>query len=177
MNDTRHIQTFTGRRFFPYSPRVEDIRIEDIAHHLAARNRFSGATRVPYSVAEHCIRGATQCTYHNRLWFLLHDADEAYLPDVPTPLKGPREHFASDRLLRAVAERFGLPWPIPPEVHEVDRRMLATERRDLMVPVDWWCDTAEPFEWCIDVPLPPEIVERSYLAAFRIHGGDRCLSV
>ena len=169
MNDKRHIQTFTGRRFTPYSPRVEDIAIEDIAHHLAARNRFSGATRVPYSVAEHCIRGATQCSHHNRLWFLLHDADEAYLPDVPTPLKGPREHYASDRLLRAVAERFGLPWPIPAEVHEVDRRMLATERRDLMAKVDWWCDTAEPFDWRIEFIARPEEAERTYLEKFRAY--------
>lgn len=166
--DDRWIQTYTGKRFWPYTPRVEDVCIGDIAHHLAARNRFSGATRWPYSVAEHSVRcswcvggGATV-----RLWALLHDADEAYLPDVPTPLKGPREWLASYRLHRVIAEKFQLPWPIPEAIHEVDRRMLATERRDLMVPMDWGRVGAEPFAELLTLPWAPPAIEEMFLYRF-----------
>lgn len=48
--------TFTGRRFWPMDPHVEDLDIRDIAHHLALENRWNGATREPYSVAEHSVR-------------------------------------------------------------------------------------------------------------------------
>src|SRR3990167_2984266 len=89
---TDWIQTASGIAFWPLRPRIEDVRIEDIAHALAAVNRFNGHTRVPWSVAEHSL----QLTYElvrvgspreTCLYGLLHDASEAYLCDMPRPLK------------------------------------------------------------------------------------------
>jgi hypothetical protein len=61
--------------------------IEEIAHVLAAKVRFQGHTRVPYSVAEHCVRGARSLPPAFALAFLLHEVSEVYLPDAPTPIK------------------------------------------------------------------------------------------
>jgi transposase len=102
------------------------------------------------------------------LWGLLHDAGEAYLTDLPRPVKQSLPQFSEleDRVLRQVAVRFGLSWPMPPEVKLADNRLLATEARDLMAP---W-----PDDWRLDVePLPDRIVpltwqdaERLFLAEF-----------
>jgi uncharacterized protein len=49
------MQTYTGRQYWPLDPRPEDVRVEDIAHHLSLINRFCGATRVAWSVGIHSI--------------------------------------------------------------------------------------------------------------------------
>lgn len=50
------IRTFTGRRFWPLDPRIEDIDIQDIAHSLSLVCRWTGHTYCFYSVAEHSLR-------------------------------------------------------------------------------------------------------------------------
>ena len=76
-----------------------------------------------------------------QLWGLLHDAAEAYLPDVPRPVKPfmPGFDAIERRILECVAERFTLEWPMPKEVKRADNIALATERRDVMIasPHDW----------------------------------------
>jgi len=87
-----YILTATGRTF-DYE-RVNEFlySIEDIAHSLAKQCRFVGHTKRFYSVAEHSrlvatilkARGATPPV---QLFGLLHDLSEAYIGDMPTPLK------------------------------------------------------------------------------------------
>lgn len=72
-----HFTTYTGRTFYPFDPRPEDICIEDIAHSLSNMCRFCGHVREFYSVAEHSVRGASHLYGLNALQFLLHDAAEA----------------------------------------------------------------------------------------------------
>lgn len=55
MNTNPYMTTYTGLRFYPFHPRREDVRIEDIAHHLALTCRWSGAVREFYSVAQHSV--------------------------------------------------------------------------------------------------------------------------
>src|SRR5688572_3506421 len=90
MNDG-WIMTASGLAFYPTRPRIQDIRIEDIAHGLAAVSRFAGHTRTPYSVGQHCYHASQilegQGGPRAALYGLLHDASEAYLGDVPRPLK------------------------------------------------------------------------------------------
>lgn len=86
------IQTYTGRQFYPLAPRAEDVDLRDIAHHLAMKCRFTGACRKFYSVAEHSVRVVWCLTDggHDTAVLrrgLLHDAAEAYLPDLARPLK------------------------------------------------------------------------------------------
>lgn len=90
------IRTRTGRQVNPLRLRVDDIRIEDIAHALACVNRFAGHAREPLNVAQHSVYVCRLCAPEHRLQGLLHDAAEAYLGDVTKWLKATPE-FAGYR--------------------------------------------------------------------------------
>lgn len=88
------ITTFSGRTLDYINPSVGAIHIDDIALHLSRMPRFSGATKRFYSVAQHScgveriVRALYgKDSYTLRYEALLHDAHEAYLGDVPAPLK------------------------------------------------------------------------------------------
>lgn len=87
-----YIYTATGQKFFPFDPKPNTIDLTDIALGLVNKARFSGQTREFYSVAAHSVRVADVVkSWTVRpvvvLAALLHDAHEAYLADIPTPLK------------------------------------------------------------------------------------------
>jgi 5'-deoxynucleotidase YfbR-like HD superfamily hydrolase len=115
------------------SPTLEMLDLRDIAHHLSLTNRFNGATRRPYSVAEHCIIGSYYAAPEFALEFLLHDAPEAYLGDVTGPLKrllGQAYWQREEWFERLVALKWGLrtdPEALA-EVKRVDRMMLRCEK-------------------------------------------------
>jgi hypothetical protein len=126
-----YIHTFTGKTIRPFAPDVEKIDIRDIAHALALTNRWRGHTRVAMSVAEHSVRVSMICPARDALWGLLHDASEAYLGDIPRPIKSEADKAAEAVMQVAIAERFGLTLPIPASVHRADTVLLHTEARDL----------------------------------------------
>ncbi|MDP1570357.1 MAG: hypothetical protein Q8L86_10160 [Vicinamibacterales bacterium] len=174
MSRSGWIQTYTGRQVFPLAPRREDIAIEDIAHALALSNRFTGHTRLAYSVAQHSVHVSQLVPVEDALWGLLHDASEAYLVDVPSPLKR-LAPFAGYRaceahLQRVIYHRFGLCGPQPASVHEADRRMLAAEAQDLLGPLhpDWpeSCRGMRGRPSFRVVPWSAEEAERAFLRRF-----------
>lgn len=124
-----YIATYSGRNLHLLDPTDDEICIEDIAHHLSLQCRFSGACPRFYSVAEHCYLVSHMVPKEDALWGLLHDASEAFLCDIPRPFKsslgGYYEH--EERLLKAIAKKFCLPWPMPKSVKDVDAHMAATE--------------------------------------------------
>lgn len=138
--------TATGRKVHPDDLAVADIAIDDIAHHLSMLCRFAGAVREFYSVATHSVLVADLVRERARgqvpqaelveleLQGLLHDAAEAYLCDLPTPVKDQLgEYKAMERgAWMAIADRFGLPHGHHPHVKHADLVALATEKRDLM---------------------------------------------
>lgn len=139
------IATFTGRKVNPCNLRPEDVCIEDVAHHLALVNRFSGASRVPYSVAEHSLRMSYLVSQEAegpddlRLEALLHDATEAYLGDITRPVKAQLQNYANMEEKAEVATRkaFGLPGREHPRaLKQWDNTMLVWEARDLEVAID-----------------------------------------
>ena len=138
------MQTFSGRQFWPLDPRAEEILIEDIAHSLSLQCRYAGHTLVFYSVAEHSIRVSRACDSRNALWGLLHDAAEAYLVDLPRPIKrfsslGDHYTLIERLLMRVVCAHFGLPELEPLDVKAADEFLMHWEARDLMAPhpVPW----------------------------------------
>jgi hypothetical protein len=163
------IQTYTGNQFYPLDPRPEDINILDIAHALSNQCRFSGHCKHFYSVAQHSVLVSRYVPTEYALWGLLHDASEAYLVDLPRPLKnhsklGYEYKLAESNLMLVIAECFGLTVDIPEIVMQTDLSLLMTEAKCLMgtPPADWMID-AEPLDIPID-PWEPHDAEIMFLA-------------
>ncbi len=143
------IQTFTGKAFYPLDPRPEDVSMFDIAHSLSQLCRYAGHTRRFYSVAEHCVVMSWAIPQEFAAWALMHDAAEAYIVDVPRPIKRQPEMLAyrniEDHLITTIATKFNLKWDVmdlgdfPEAVHEYDARILLDERAALLgqKPQNW----------------------------------------
>ena len=132
------MQTFSGRKVYVLDPKPDDVVIIDIAHALARICRFGGHVKCEhYSVAQHSVLVSKTCPPWYAMVGLLHDSAEAYLGDVIRPLKyslpGYKELEA--RWEAVIDEKFGLEGRLanlPYVVKYADRRLLATERRDVM---------------------------------------------
>jgi len=159
MKDPEHDRdwnmTASGRPFFPFDPRPQDVHVPDIAHMLAAQPRFRGATREPYSVGQHSVLAAYWMrTLHLgaglemtlgytadtcAAFGLMHDASEFVFGDTPRPhKKRPElaEAMAAERRLQAMIYTVVSldPEKEPPLLKVVDRRLLRTEQHHLMPP-------------------------------------------
>ena len=173
MGSDGSIITFSGISFWPLLPNPDDIRIDDIAHALSHQCRFAGHTRLFYSVAEHSVRVSLLCRPEHALWGLLHDASEAYLSDVPAPLKELPEfeaYRAAERSLqRVVAQRFGLFPEQPASVTEADRNLLRVEIRDLLAPGSTiqLRERGRKDALAITAPWQPRIAKARFLSRFR----------
>ena len=128
------IRTFSGKFVDPLNMSKDDICIEDIAHALSQIPRFGGHLPKFYSVAEHCIRGARMIEESQSLAFLLHDAGEAYLLDLPSPIKHrlPEYKAAEESIMELIEEVFGVDLKTP-EVKEVDKVMVEAEWKGRML--------------------------------------------
>jgi hypothetical protein len=162
------IQTHSGRRFDPSHPSADDFDINDIAHALSHLCRFNGHCKRFYSVAEHSVRVSHACAPETALWGLLHDMGEAYVGDLPRPIKAvvpEHERFEND-LLTVALPVFGLNLPMPESVKVADDTLLATEARDLMgVDAKTWGITEEPQDEAIE-PWSPEAAKAAFLKRF-----------
>lgn len=157
------MQTASGKAYWPLDPRPEEIDIEDIAHALAHQCRYGGHCRRFYSVAEHSVHVSYLVPPEHALAGLLHDATEAYLVDVPRPVKPylVGYHDIEEMNYRALAKRFKLPEKLPEPVKHADNWILIAERDALMA--------APPFDWGITGSPPPvKIFGYSSLSARRL---------
>ena len=133
-----YITTFTGKVVFFEDPDPESIDIRDIAHALSQQCRFAGHTRRFLSVAEHSILVSLQCGEY-ALEGLFHDASEAYMVDMPTPIKRKMSNYKDyeNRLMKAIFTKFNLQYPLPQIVHDADTAQLVKEARALVTLSDW----------------------------------------
>lgn len=132
------IMTHTGKKFKPFNPRTEDIDIEDIAHALSNICRFNGHVNQFYSVAEHSVLVSVLCPEELKLKGLLHDAAEAYLGDVPSPLKTESQEAAEAILLNKIFEKFRVASGGNGIIHQIDEQVLFWEALKLgMDPFSW----------------------------------------
>ncbi len=129
------IRTFTGKYINVFEPDPELICIEDIAHALSMQPRFGGHLPEFYSVAQHSWLVSVKCPKELWLTGLMHDAGEPYLIDVPSPVKARLTNYKEieDRLMKAIAEKFGFEWPLPDLVKQADRFMLEFEWKYIML--------------------------------------------
>lgn len=123
------IETFTGVLIDPFNPKEELIHIEDIAHALSNVCRFAGHCNTFYSVAEHSVECSYLVPEEHALSALLHDATEAYMVDMPTPLKNrlPKYMEKEDQLMKVIYKKFNLKYPLSQEVKKADKEMLIKE--------------------------------------------------
>lgn len=171
------IQTVSGRWVDPLDPDPESIDLGDIAQALSNQCRFGGHARVFYSVAQHSVLVADVCAQRGAapeevLAALMHDASEAYLVDLPHPLKhrsplGEPYKLAEERLEEAIRARFGLQ-PFDGAMKSVDRSLLATERQVFTAAEDPWPELEgyEPLQLEIE-PWGPERARREFLDRFQ----------
>lgn len=175
MKKTDWIQTYTKKKFYPLEPEIENICIEDIAHSLAMQCRFVGHTKFFYSVAQHSVLLVSRYFSGNTdlsRYALLHDAAEAYLSDLPRPLKYLPEfgfyRAAETRLQKMIYEHFGLEPEEPDEVKYADKEILKEEAmsESVMFPLHPdWKDRNEIPIFEIE-PWQPDYAEFQFLRVF-----------
>ena len=175
MITTPYVSTFLGNRFYPLTPRIDHIAIEDIAHGLAYQCRFNGQTHEFYSVAQHSLIVASLVPTDLRLAALLHDAAEAYLGDMVKPLKVLMPAFAAieDQVSAMIASAFGVDFSDYAPIKRADLIALATEKRDLMPhSTERWTylDGIRPLPQRI-VAMSPDQAKREFLGEFTRLGG------
>ena len=161
------MKTYTGRYINPLKLKPSDIAIEDIAHHLSNICRFNGACTFHYSVAQHSCYVASICKL-DPMAGLLHDASEAYLMDIPRPIKYTPE-FEFYRKLEAevqgmINECFGLPEQYPQTVKDADNAMLVAEGIQLMN--ELFTDFGDPAQ-CEIVEITPRQAKQYFLKAYQ----------
>lgn len=129
------IRTYSGIYVNVFEPTPEMIRIIDIAHALANQCRFGGHLPEFYSVAEHSVYCANLVSHQHKLAALLHDASEAYLLDIPRPIKKRLSNYAEieDKLMRVIAKKFGFDYPLHEDIKRADELALTAEWGCLML--------------------------------------------
>lgn len=172
------ISTWTGRQVYPLDPKPEQICLEDIAHGLAHKCRYNGQSKF-YTVAEHSVHLSDWCQEHGdrrlALYALLHDAAEAYLPDVTAPIKPLFGEFkrCEDRMLGVIFQRLGIQ-PIgqfnASIIKEADARICLNER-DVVLPnhrpeIKWPVDDLEPLDGVSIFCWPPDEALDNFMTVY-----------
>lgn len=178
-----YIATASGPFYFN-DPRPEDIDIHAIAHALSNLCRFGGHTSRFYSVAQHSVLMSRHLPLAGDLALqaLLHDAPEAYLVDIPRPIKDmlPDYKIIEDKIWRVIARRFQLPEELSPSIKRADDRMLVTEASQLLdenVNGAWWAEAPWPDPYKLNLPRwsPDDACEhflRDFRALMRFRNGE-----
>jgi len=122
------IRTHTGKFHFDKIS-SNNINIEDIAWGLSRVPRYGGQSDRVLYVGEHSYNVSKFVKAKNALAGLLHDASEAFLGDIVTPLKTnlPEYKVIEEETMKVICKTFGLHWPFDPEVKIVDKNMFFCE--------------------------------------------------
>lgn len=154
------IRTYTGLYMNVFEPTPDMICIVDISHALSHQCRFGGHISKFYSVAQHSVLCETCVCEKYKMEALLHDASEAYLMDIPTPIKARLNNYKEieNRLMKAISEKFNFQFPIPDAVKETDKKMLELEWEALIIGGDPPCND---FYW------KPQFADTIFLKHFQ----------
>lgn len=173
-----YLETASGKHLYFLDPQPEQIDIRDIALALSRVHRFNGHTTKPMTVAEHCWAGARYIEDKYKLSFLLHDAAEAYLCDIPSPVKQyiPEYKKIERGLMGAIATKFGCNFESD-MVKYYDLVLLSNEAHHLTKSQgnDWdiWKQVKRPTISAEFKPLclDPEVARLVFLELFyELHG-------
>lgn len=171
------IETVSGVRFEFQDPKPEQIKVHDIAHALSNNCRFVGQCRKFYSVAEHSwhiARMLEGTPLEVQLAGLLHDASEAYITDVASPVKQfmPEYRKMEDVIMLAVAKKYNFEYPLHPAVKQCDLMALSIEAHHLLLSKgnDWemWQEIKRPpiIDAYRPIGMAPEVARQVFLDKF-----------
>lgn len=121
--------------------------IEDIAHNLAHICRYTGAVKKFFSVAQHSVLVSLAVPPEHALSGLMHDASEAFMSDLNSPLKALMKPYKTleKRVEKEIFGRLGLPFPMKSSVKVADISLFLAENRDLRGIVSYEGDI-DPYE-------------------------------
>lgn len=120
----------SGILFDVFNPNSDDIKINDIAHALSNICRYGGHSPKFYSVGQHSVLcSLVPGTYQEQMEALMHDSSEAYLADMPRPIKRNLSEYirVENNLLEIIFKKFGLTFPLTERVHKIDNDILEFE--------------------------------------------------
>jgi 5'-deoxynucleotidase YfbR-like HD superfamily hydrolase len=134
----KSIRTYSGKYLNVFDINLDTIVLEDIAHALSNQCRWGGHISKFYSVAEHSIHCQRLVDKPFMLSALMHDASEAYLLDIPRPIKNELTQYKEieHSLMLAIADKFDFEYPMSEPVKEADDKMLKIEWNELILKVD-----------------------------------------
>lgn len=143
-------------KFYLATPRPEEIRINDVAWHLAGINRYTGGSRI--TVAQHCVVASRMARRHYpgehylAAKMLIHDSHESFYGDASSPFKSLLPDYRYYEALGEAAfeKRFDLNWLGDPLVKEIDRRVMFAEREKVFATPLPWDD-----DWSMDIGMEP----------------------
>ncbi len=151
------IMTNSGILINVFDTNPDHLLIDDIAHSLANMPRFGGHLNRHHSVAQHSVMAAKFAKKEDKLAALMHDASEAFLLDMPTPIKNRLPHYKwyEHKLMLIIAGKFGFEYPLNHDLKVIDKDLLILEW-DNMVEVD----NAEFVSWT------PKKAKKEFLKMF-----------
>ena len=141
MNVAPSMALKSGNYFNLLNPEESTYTLEDIAHALANTCRFGGQCNGFYSVAQHSVHVAEIAPLELKRAALFHDAAEAFIGDIPNPLKQllPEYQELEEKIERAIFKKLGIEYPLNEKIKQLDLVLLKTEKRDLMPQInDEW---------------------------------------
>lgn len=170
------IETFTGKFVDTSQPDSATINLDDVAHALSQTCRYGGHCQSFYSVAAHAVFVSMRLerkgfSKYVQLAGLHHDDAEAYLGDIPRPMKpllGSSYETLTDRMDAAIVLGLELPLTVDdlhdPRIKEADTWSLFVEARYLLPSQGkgWFGGEQGSFKWGGIEDLPSRIVTPDY---------------
>ena len=171
------VPTISGNRLALLEPKARDIDIRDIARGLAHTARWGGQTTHYYSIAQHSVSVAelistvsgVSYSLELRRWALLHDAAQAYIGHITGPMRSmyPAIIGLEGIIMRVIADKFALGWPMPEEVCIANQIVKSMEARELIPGADLVGMGLDPdAPRGLIAPLSPEVAEALFLHHF-----------
>ena len=165
------VRTYTGKNLDLLNPDPKEIDIKDIAHHLAKLDRYNGAGHYTFSVGHHSLLVSDALPKEYKLHGLLHDATEAYLGDVVSPLKQllPEYRKIEQGVMNAICTKFEITFPRPCIIKKADMSVMAAEMNQVVK----WPDLPqkqglpEPPKGMVIEPMNWQKVKKVFLERFK----------
>lgn len=131
MSETRRrIRMYDGKLVDPFDLQPENVVPDVFLHHISLINRYTGATKYPYSVGQHSLVLSHVVPEHLARAALLHDWSEGLFNDIASPVKHQFLDYcnAEENAQRVIFAAQGVPWEHMDELHEYDQRIYIDER-------------------------------------------------